>query len=240
MRAEAEPPLEAADFDTTSEAETEAQPVADFAGDITLAQDGRVAEDASSAVEAVDAGAEQAAAAAAEQELAGGYIDLAELLSISSEETTRFRIEEMDLTGDAERNFAQVLEQFRAKLLAHLPPDDVAAHYDLGLAFREMGLLDEAIMVFQIAARAGHMRLKIFEELGQCFLEKQQYTIAEKVLRRALSLERDDELELLGVYYHLGRACEELGQLDDARDAYERVLAMDINFKDATDRLARL
>jgi tetratricopeptide (TPR) repeat protein len=240
MRAEAEPPLEAADFDTTSEAETEAQPVADFAGDITLAQDGRVAEDASSAVEAVDAGAEQAAAAAAEQELAGGYIDLAELLSISSEETTRFRIEEMDLTGDAERNFAQVLEQFRAKLLAHLPPDDVAAHYDLGIAFREMGLLDEAIMVFQIAARAGHMRLKIFEELGQCFLEKQQYTIAEKVLRRALSLERDDELELLGVYYHLGRACEELGQLDDARDAYERVLAMDINFKDATDRLARL
>jgi tetratricopeptide (TPR) repeat protein len=240
VRVETQPPLEAGDFDTALETDPEVEPADDLAGDITLASDGPVAGDSPPALDAVDAAAEQASAAAAEQELAGGYINLAELLSIGAEETTRFRIAELDPTGDEERDFAEVLEQFRAKLLAHLPPDDAAAHYDLGLAFREMGLLDEAIMVFQIAARAGHMRLKIFEELGQCFLEKQQYTIAEKVLRRALSLDHDDELELLGVYYHLGRACEALGQLEEARDAYERVLAMDINFQDATDRLARL
>jgi uncharacterized protein HemY len=61
------------------------------------------------------------------------------------------------------------------------------------------------------------MRLKIFEELGQCFLEKQQYKIAEKVLRRALTLDHEDELELLGVYYHLGRACEAQGRGRRAR-----------------------
>jgi hypothetical protein len=45
---------------------------------------------------------------------------------------------------------------------------------------------------------------------------------------------------MIGVYYHLGRAFEELGQSNEARDAYERVLGLDIGFKDVTDRVSRL
>jgi len=169
------------------------------------------------------------------------YIDLGEFLTGDDEkETTRFRVQETAPTGDEDRDFAELLSQFKSKVQEHLPPEDAAAHYDLGLAFKEMGLTDEAIGEFQIALRAGHMRLRVYEELGQCFLEKEQYNVAEKVLRRALDLKFDDELELLGVYYHLGRAYEALGRRDEARDAYERVLGMDINFGDVTDRLARL
>jgi tetratricopeptide (TPR) repeat protein len=102
-----------------------------------------------------------------------------------------------------------------------------------------MGLLDEAIGEFQIAFRAERMRLKICEELGDCFLQKGQYSIAEKVLLRALQLKRGDDLELLGIYYHLGRTYEELGRFDEARDAFERVLALDINFQDVPQRLSR-
>jgi tetratricopeptide (TPR) repeat protein len=169
------------------------------------------------------------------------YIDLGAFLTGDDEkETTRFRVQETAPTGDEDRDFAELLSQFKSKVQEHLPPEDAAAHYDLGLAFKEMGLTDEAIGEFQIALRAGHMRLRVYEELGQCFLEKEQYNVAEKVLRRALDLKFDDELELLGVYYHLGRAYEALGRRDEARDAYERVLGMDINFGDVTDRLARL
>jgi tetratricopeptide (TPR) repeat protein len=168
-----------------------------------------------------------------------GFIDLAALLAEDREETTRFRVEEATPTGDEDHDFAELLSQFKAKLSAHLAPEDAASHYDLGLAFKEMGLVDEAIAEFQIALRNGHMRLKVFEELGQCFMQKSQYTIAEKVLRRALDLRHDDELELLGVYYYLGCAYDELERPEQARDAYERVLAMDINFRDAAERLGR-
>ena len=136
--------------------------------------------------------------------------------------------------------FAELLSQFKQKVAAHVSSEDAAAHYDLGLAFKEMGLIDEAIGEFQIALRAGDMRLKVYEELGQCFLLKEQYNIAEKVLRRALEVGYRDELELLGVYYHLARAYEAVGKRDEARDAYERVLGLDINFRDVTARLARL
>jgi tetratricopeptide (TPR) repeat protein len=169
-----------------------------------------------------------------------GFIDLGSLLSEDDEDTTRFRVQETAPTGDEDRDFAELLSQFKAKVSEHVPAEDAAAHYDLGIAFKEMGLVDEAISEFQVALRSGHMKLKVHEELGHCFLQKEQYNIAEKVLSRALEMKYDDELELLGVYYHLGRAYEGMGRKEQARDAYERVLGMDINFQDVTDRLARL
>jgi tetratricopeptide (TPR) repeat protein len=169
-----------------------------------------------------------------------GFIDLGALLADDEPEITRFQVQETTPTGDEDRDFAELLNQFKAKVSQHLPAEDAAAHYDLGLAFKEMGLIDEAISEFQVALRAGHMQLKVFEELGDCFLQKDQYNIAEKVLRRGLEMKYEDELELLGVYYHLGRAYEGLGRGDQARDAYERVLGMDINFQDVSARLSRL
>jgi tetratricopeptide (TPR) repeat protein len=169
-----------------------------------------------------------------------GFVDLGALLAEDEPETTRFRVQETAPTGDEDRDFAELLSQFKAKVSEHLPPEDAAAHYDLGLAFKEMGLIDEAISEFQIALRAGHMRLQVYEELGDCFLQKDQFNIAEKVLRRGLETKHDDELELLGVYYFLGRAYEGMGRFEQARDAYERVLGMDINFQDVSVRLSRL
>jgi tetratricopeptide (TPR) repeat protein len=168
-----------------------------------------------------------------------GFIDLAALLHEDEPQTTRFQVTENAPTGDDDADFAELLNQFKAKVSENLPTEDAAAHYDLALAFKEMGLLDEAIGEFQIAFRAERMRLKICEELGDCFLQKRQYSIAEKVLLRALQLKRDDDLELLGIYYHLGRTYEELGRIDEARDAFERVLALDINFQDVPQRMSR-
>jgi tetratricopeptide (TPR) repeat protein len=168
-----------------------------------------------------------------------GFIDLAALLHEDEPQTTRFQVTENAPTGDDDADFAELLNQFKAKVSENLPTEDAAAHYDLALAFKEMGLLDEAIGEFQIAFRAERMRLKICEELGDCFLQKRQYSIAEKVLLRALQLKRGDDLELLGIYYHLGRTYEELGRIDEARDAFERVLALDINFQDVPQRLSR-
>jgi tetratricopeptide (TPR) repeat protein len=88
--------------------------------------------------------------------------------------------------------------------------------------------------------RAGQQKLKVYEELGSCFIQKQQYGVAITVLNRAAQMQFDDESELLGVYYSLGRAHEEMGQRAEAKAAYEKVVAIDIAFQDTTDRLSRL
>ncbi|MGH7444333.1 MAG: tetratricopeptide repeat protein, partial [Longimicrobiales bacterium] len=172
---------------------------------------------------------------------AGDYVDLKALLDLDQPTgQTRYFVEEKAPTGDEDSDFASILSQFKAKLAEHVAPEDAGAHYDLGIAFKEMGLVDEAIAEFQVALRAGDGRLKIYEELGHCFLLKEQYTVATKVLGRGLEVPSSDEIERIGVYYHLGRAYEQLGRIAEARDAYERVMGLDITFRDVSERLASL
>jgi tetratricopeptide (TPR) repeat protein len=171
---------------------------------------------------------------------ADAYVNLAAMLAEEPPAGTRVSVEEAAPTGDEDMAFADLLAQFKTKLSENLDHEDAGSHYDLGLAFKEMGLLDEAISAFQVALRTGDGRLRILEELGQCFLLKGQHGIALKVLQRALEQRPADELELIGVYYYLGRAAEAGGQRDAARDAYERVLGLELGFQDVELRLARL
>ncbi|MCI0432162.1 MAG: tetratricopeptide repeat protein [Gemmatimonadetes bacterium] len=172
-----------------------------------------------------------------------GWVDLGDFLGLNEDapEQTRFFVEEAEPSGDEDRDFAELLTQFKEKLSEHIAHDDVGSHYDLGLAFKEMGLLDEAISQFQIALRGGgNGRLRIYEELGHCFLLKKHYNVAIKVLSRSLQFPHQEEIELIGVYYLLGRAYEETGQRAEALDSYERVVGLDIGFKDVAERIAKL
>ena len=164
-------------------------------------------------------------------------VDLNALVREMAPEGLEEAVSESDETDP---DLAAMLEQFRAKVTENVAPEDADDHYDLGLAFKEMGLIDEAIAEFQTALTAGEERLKVYEELGQCFVQKGQYLVAVKVFERALKVPHEAEEELLGVYYHLGQCYEELGRREDARVAYEKVLSIDETFADVPDRVARL
>jgi tetratricopeptide (TPR) repeat protein len=172
----------------------------------------------------------------------GDYVDLAALLGDDdeAEDSTRFVVAEKPPTGDEDQDFADMLEQFKAKVAESIPKEDAGSHYDLGIAFKEMGLIDEAIGEFQTALRAGQEKLKVYEELGSCFVLKGQYSVAITILNRAQQMAYTDEQELLGVYYNLGRAYEEIGQRAEARGAYEKIIAIDIGFQDTAARVSRL
>jgi tetratricopeptide (TPR) repeat protein len=141
---------------------------------------------------------------------------------------------------DEQREFKEILEQFKRGIEENLDTDDHQAHYDLGVAFKEMGLLDEAIAEFQKALRAPEGRLRTSESLGTAFFEKGQFAVAEAVLRRAVdSAESGDEAKI-GLIYWLGRALEAQGKAADAVTSYERAMAVDIRFMDLGDRIHRL
>ncbi|MBA2626537.1 MAG: tetratricopeptide repeat protein, partial [Gemmatimonadales bacterium] len=143
-------------------------------------------------------------------------------------------------TGDEQRDFEQTLAQFKRGIEENIGTDDYQTHYDLGVAFREMGLLDEAIAEFQKALRAPDGRLRTSEALGLTFFEKGQFAIAETVLRRAVDgLDAGDD-EKIGALYWLGRACEAQDKRGPAVTSYERALAVDIRFMDLSDRVRRL
>ena len=172
----------------------------------------------------------------------GSYVDLGSLIldDEPDERSTRFVVEEEEPTGDEDRDFADMLAVFKQKVTENIGAEDSSSHYDLGVAFMEMGLVDEAIAEFQVALRGGASPLATLEMLGRCFVEKGQHAVAVRVLERALRLPGASEAEMVGVVYQLGRSQEALGNAAGAREAYERVLAFDIRFRDTADRLEAL
>jgi tetratricopeptide (TPR) repeat protein len=137
-------------------------------------------------------------------------------------------------------DFSDMLERFKQGIAESVAEEDHEAHYDLGVAYKEMGLLDEAIAEFQKALRAVEHRIRAFEALGQCFIEKGQYQIAVTILSRALGEPGATDEQLVGVLYLLGYSSEALQKWNDALAYYERVFAVDITFRDVNDRLAAL
>src|SRR5688500_17280760 len=103
-----------------------------------------------------------------------------------------------------------------------------------------MGLVDEAISQFQKALRGSNHRLRAYESLGYCFMEKQQYQVASTVLQRALHEPGLKDDHLVGVLYMLGQASEALGQQNEAVQYYQRVFAVDIDFLYVSQRLNTL
>lgn len=169
------------------------------------------------------------------------YVDLGALIfGDDDEKSTRFVVAYEEPSGDEQADFARMLNQFKAKVAQNVDTDDVKAHHDLGTAYKEMGLLDEAIEEFQAALRASAGHLPTYEMLGQAFLERGTPRAAVRVLNRALDVPFEVEDELLGIYYTLGRSHEVLGNTDEAREFYERVFSLDINFADVTERLRAL
>lgn len=169
------------------------------------------------------------------------YVDLgAMILGDETEKTTRFVVAYEEPSGDEDADFARMLSQFKDKVSENLDADDFRAHHDLGTAYKEMGLLDEAIAEYQQALRASADHLPTYELMGQTFLEMHQPEAAVRSLERALEVESAVEDELVGIYYYLGRAHEELGKTEQAVEYYDRVFSLDINFADVTDRLRTL
>jgi tetratricopeptide (TPR) repeat protein len=137
-------------------------------------------------------------------------------------------------------DFAEMLTMFKQGVAANVDDTDHESHYDLGVAYKEMGLLDEAISEFQKALRGTEHRVRTYEALGQCFVEKGQFQIAITILTRALADKNSTDDMLVGVLYLLGYASESLQRWSDALKYYERVFAVDIQFRDIGERLAQV
>jgi tetratricopeptide (TPR) repeat protein len=172
----------------------------------------------------------------------GDFVDLGSMVfEEENRRDTRMRVNRRDPQGqDEQREFHEILEQFKRGIDQNLDSDDYEAHYDLGVAFKEMGLLDEAIGEFQKALRSPEGRLRTSEALGMAFFEKGQYAACESVLRRAIESTPGSDDPKIGLLYWMGRASEALGKNSDAITSYERALVVDIGFMDLSKRVQRL
>jgi len=116
-----------------------------------------------------------------------------------------------------------LFHELQKQLTSQLNDDDYENHFHLGIAFKEMGLFDNAIEEFKLSLADSNLRYDTYVMMAVCHREAERYDESLQLLRNAaklpgLSLKQEQQL-----YYELGVTFEENGQADEAIKAYIRV-----------------
>jgi tetratricopeptide (TPR) repeat protein len=149
-------------------------------------------------------------------------------------------------SGSLEGPLGDLFEEFRSELGETKEDEDLETHYNLGIAYREMGLLEEAISEFQKVASfadkgpAFRYAMQCSTLLGLAFMEKGQPAIAAIWYERALKTPGLDQESILALRYDLGIAQELAGDEKAAFNSFSQVYALNIDYRDVSERIAVL
>ncbi|MEO8839956.1 MAG: tetratricopeptide repeat protein [Kofleriaceae bacterium] len=125
----------------------------------------------------------------------------------------------------------------KPSVLLEKPVDegDADTHYDLGLAYKEMGLFDEAAKAFDKAMRAPGREAQCRVMLGMCQREQGNPQEAIHQFKQGLHANPSDR-ERLSLYYEIGNTYESIGDSGEALYYFEAVTKRDPKFADAGQR----
>lgn len=154
----------------------------------------------------------------------------------------KFSVAETEPAAASEESLSigDIIEEFKEGVFKTVSQEDYASHYELGIAYKEMELLEESIMEFQIASKGQAEKLKALEMLGICFLEKEEPQFAVRQFEQGLAVPGHDPEQYLGMHYHMATACERLDDLENAVKHLDEVYLVDAKFMDTAARLKAL
>ncbi|UCF78718.1 MAG: tetratricopeptide repeat protein [Candidatus Eiseniibacteriota bacterium] len=149
--------------------------------------------------------------------------------SINVKEKVRFRPPAIDI--------AEVLKQFKAQVDSKVGTDDYQCRYDLGVTYKEMGLFEEALNEFRVAAADDKQRAKAFEMAGLCHFEMNEYEEALEAFRRALQERTRQDEDYPGLCFNLGVTLEAMGRTEEALDTFKEVASINPEFPGLASKL---
>lgn len=166
-------------------------------------------------------------------------ISLDQLLEEEEKRAVKFEVAEEKEVEEPE-TFEDLLEEFKEGVLENIETKDYDSHYDLGITYKEMGLLDEAVEEFEKASDGEELKLKSIEMLALCLIEKGDLGEAEEAIKNALSLKGHKDSEFLGLRYNLAKIYEHTNKNQEALEQFKEIVKHDDGFKDVASKMEEL
>jgi tetratricopeptide (TPR) repeat protein len=141
---------------------------------------------------------------------------------------------------EGEASLEEIFREFKKGVEQQLSAEDYETHSNLGIAYKEMGLIDEAIGEFQLASKDPGRAVECCSMLGLCFLEKGMPQLAIKWYRKGIETRDIKETETMGLLYDLAGLYQSTGDLDNAYRTFLEVYGLDAGFRDVAERVREL
>ena len=165
-----------------------------------------------------------------------GVIDLTGELADMSVVKETVEDKEPELSEDV----MEIFEEFKKGLESQVKEEDSETHYNLGIAYKEMGLINDAIKEFQLSRKDPKYFIPSMNMLAICYKEKGLYKLAIETLEDAIKgLDKSQE-EYLAMRYELADAYEKDGDIASAFNLYTEIYGMDSGFRDVAQKIEAL
>lgn len=133
-----------------------------------------------------------------------------------------------------------IFEEFKKGLENELEAEDSETHYNLGIAYKEMGLIDDAIKEFQTSRNDPKCSVRSITMLGICYMEKGLYPLAIDSFRGALESIGTRDESYWGAQYDLALAYEKNGNEKEAYEIFSEIYGWNSKFRQVTEKLNHL
>ncbi len=136
--------------------------------------------------------------------------------------------------------FEELFQNFKNDLDKKIGKQDYETHFNLGVAYREMSLHEDAIREFEIAMTDPKLRYDCYFLIGQSFMELDRPEAAIDIYQKGLSMEGLTTEKLLGLSYELGLAFLKAGRTQDALQEFTRVSRLQNDYRDVAEHIRAL
>jgi tetratricopeptide (TPR) repeat protein len=134
----------------------------------------------------------------------------------------------------------EVFEKFKAGVAEQIDADDGQSHYDLGVAYKEMGLVDDALREFEVAARDGKRAVVCQSMIGMIHIERGNLNEAIDAFMRGLASPEKTKDQEAALSYEIGAAYEVKRVNKQALEYFQRTARLIPQYRDTQERIRRL
>ncbi len=169
------------------------------------------------------------------------YFDLSTIIDEESEAINS--IINYQIRGDTtivEKALSDIVSDFRNALEEKVDKDNYESHYNLGIAFLEQELFDEAIEECKLSARSKELEVDSFSIISFCYRKKQNFKEALDWIEKAMKLAEHDSSQSLALKYEQGSLYEAMNKGQKALKAFQEVKKLNAEYRDVKIKIKDL
>ncbi len=147
------------------------------------------------------------------------------------------------LRGDIsilEKELTEIVSEFREQVKKKIDAKDYETRFNLGLAYLEQGLIEEAIEEFLLASEDPARALDCYSIISKAFKQEDNLNEAKKWLEKSLELVGEGSAEHFALVYELASIYEDNGEKDKALELFQRINNWNPKYRDTRKKVSRL